>query len=167
MTVRKAVREDLARIHFIYDRARELMRASGNPTQWGDSYPPKALTESDVEGGLLYVIEARDLPDQKPEIYGVFAFFPSGDAIYNIIEGKWLNNSPHSAIHRVASSGERRGILSACVEFCLSLSSNLKIDTHPDNKIMQHQLAKAGFAFCGTITMPDGSPRLCYQRCDD
>ena len=159
VTVRIAKREDLARVHFIYMRAREFMKETGNPTQWGDAYPSEELIEEDLANKRLCVIEDSD----TSEIHGVFAFFASGDAIYNNIEGTWLNDLPHSAIHRVASSGERRGILAACVEFCLSQSKNLKIDTHPDNKIMQYQLQKAGFSLCGTITMPDGSPRLAYQ----
>lgn len=166
MKVRIATREDLARIHFIYTRARELMKNSGNPSQWGDNYPSKKLTEADLEGGNLYVIEELPDSEQTHVICGVFAFFPSGDPIYNNIEGKWLNKNPHSAIHRVASSGEKKGILAACVEFCLSRSKNLKIDTHPDNKIMQRGLERSGFTLCGRMIMPDGSPRLCYQRCD-
>ena len=166
MKIRKAERKDLARIHIIYTRARELMRSTGNPTQWGDSYPDPELLESDLREGVLYVIEAYDTPDRAPLICGVFAFFPDGDAIYNNIEGKWLNEEPHAAIHRVASSGDRRGVLTSCIEFCLSHSKSLKIDTHPDNKIMQRALEKAGFTLCGQLKMPDGSPRFAYQRCD-
>ena len=166
MNVRSARSEDLARIHYIYKCARELMRESGNPTQWGDSYPSEELIAADLAGKNLYLLESFDTPDGAPLICGVFAFFPQGDPIYNNIEGKWLNSDPHSAIHRVASSGERKGVLTSCVEFCLSISGNLKIDTHPDNKIMQRSLEKAGFTLCGRLTMPDGSTRLAYQRCD-
>lgn len=166
MRVRAAGRGDLPRIHFIYKRARELMRQSGNPTQWGDSYPQPELIEADLAGGNLYVVEDKNAPSEEAVLYGVFAFFPAGDPIYNNIEGKWLNDLPHSAIHRVASSGERSGILAECVNYCLAHSGNLKIDTHPDNKIMQRSLEKSGFLLCGSIKMPDGSPRLAYQKCN-
>ena len=40
---RGAVRGDLPQILKIYAHARAVMKASGNPTQWGDSYPPQEM----------------------------------------------------------------------------------------------------------------------------
>ena len=157
MSVRKATASDLQSVLAIYERARSYMRSTGNPSQWGSVYPPVSLVISDLEGGNLFVLDGGD------GIYGVFAFFPEGDSVYDNIDGAWLNSLPHSAIHRVASSGERKGVLGECVAFCRTLSSNLKIDTHVDNKIMQHQLKKAGFVECGVITLPDGEKRIAFQ----
>ena len=42
---RGAVRGDLPQILQIYAHAREAMAASGNPTQWGDNFPPQELLE--------------------------------------------------------------------------------------------------------------------------
>lgn len=139
------------------------MKQSGNPSQWGTAYPPESLVKEDLERGYLYVLEYFDGEKGELSVCGVFAFLPEGDEIYNNIVGKWLNHLPHAAIHRVASSGELPGVLPACVDFCLSVSKNLKIDTHPDNKIMQHQLTKAGFLPCGSIFLPDGSERIAFQ----
>ena len=159
MTVRLASPDDLGRILQIYDRARSYMREIGNPDQWGSVYPPEELLREDIGQKRLYVIE--DSSDSS--LHGVFAFFGNGDSIYNNIEGNWLNDLPHAAIHRVASSGERRGILKVCVDFCLSRSKNLKIDTHTQNSVMRHQLAKLGFTQCGTIYLEDGDPRIAFQ----
>ncbi len=159
MNVRQATRSDLGDILRIYSRAREFMKSNANPTQWGSAYPPSELVEQDISEGVLYVIEDEF-------IRGVFAFFPLGDTIYNNIEGKWLNDLPHAAIHRVASSGERRGVFSVAVEFCLSVSKNLKIDTHADNLPMQNALSKLGFVPCGRIFLENGEPRIAYQRWD-
>ena len=163
MKARKANLSDLPKILQIYHRARGFMEQSGNPTQWGNVYPPESLVTEDISRGYLYVLEHFFDKQTEPTLCGVFAFLPDGDEIYNNIEGKWLNDLPHSAIHRVASSGEVPGVLPACVEFCLSVSKNLKIDTHTDNKIMQHQLIKAGFSPCGKIFLPDGSERIAFQ----
>ena len=159
MSVRKAREEDLFDILAIYSRAREYMKQTGNPTQWGEVYPPKSLVESDTASKNLFVLE------ENGKIYGVFAFFPNGDGVYDKIEGAWLNDYPHAAIHRVASSGERRGVLAECVKFCLSISNNLKIDTHADNKTMQSALKKLGFVECGKIFLPDGEERIACQLC--
>ena len=94
----------------------------------------------------------------------MFAFFPEGDPLYDTIDGEWQNALPHAAIHRVASSGEERGILAECIEFCLSVRGNLKIDTHRDNKVMQNGLKKFGFRECGMITLPNGEERIAFQK---
>ena len=163
MKARRASERDLGRILQIYARARDFMAQSGNPNQWGAVYPPEDLVREDLAAGALYVLEN----ESEKTLCGVFAFFPEGDEIYNNIEGKWLNDLPYAAIHRVASSGEERGVLPACVDFCLSASSNLKIDTHPDNEIMQRRLLKVGFRECGRIFLPDGSERIAFQLCKE
>ena len=42
---RGARRADLDAILKIYARARQAMADSGNPTQWGDHFPPQELLE--------------------------------------------------------------------------------------------------------------------------
>ena len=46
---RGAVRGDLPQILKIYDHARAAMKGSGNPTQWGDNYPPQEMLEEDID----------------------------------------------------------------------------------------------------------------------
>ena len=167
MSVRLAAYPDLPRILSVYEAARSYMRADGNPDQWGYVYPPCELIEEDISKGRLWVIEDSDLPKNEKNIVGVFAFFPEGDPIYNNIEGNWLNDLPHAAIHRVASSGERRGILGECISFCLSRSRNLKIDTHRSNLTMRSALKKQGFSLCGQIFLENGEERLAYQRYEE
>ena len=159
MPIRKATRDDLEAILKIYETARGFMRSVGNPTQWGSVYPPYGLVCSDIDGESLFVLE------ENGAVYGVFAFFEGGDPLYDEIDGEWLNDLPHAAIHRVASSGERRGVLAECVGFCLGISSNLKIDTHRDNSVMRHQLKKLGFTECGTVTLENNEERIAFQLC--
>ena len=51
MKIRKAVWSDLDSIMEIYQQARQLMVVQGNPSQWGEDYPPRALIEADIEVG--------------------------------------------------------------------------------------------------------------------
>ena len=46
---RGARHSDLEQILDIYARARKVMAASGNPTQWGDGYPPREMLEEDID----------------------------------------------------------------------------------------------------------------------
>ena len=55
---RGAVRGDLPQILQIYAHAREAMAASGNPTQWGDNFPPQELLEEDIDSNRLFVSTA-------------------------------------------------------------------------------------------------------------
>jgi len=157
MNVRKAEHGDLSQIISIYAYAREIMRQTGNETQWKTTYPPEEVIVSDIEKGYLHLLFDED------GIQGVFAFLPEGDPVYDRIDGAWLNAKPCAAVHRVASAGRKRGILPACMSYCLSLTRDIKIDTHENNKIMQRQLEKVGFLRCGTVTLPSGESRVAYQ----
>ncbi len=158
MNVRKATLADLDEVLEIYARARLFMKDTGNPDQWGTVYPSRDIIMSDISSNLLFVLADSDT------IHGVFAFLPNGEPVYDNINGAWLNSLPHAAIHRVASAGKSKGVLAKIVAFCLSHSPNLKIDTHPDNKIMQHSLEKLGFIKCGTVIYPTVGERIAYQK---
>ena len=141
----------------IYQNARDFMSKNGNAHQWAGGYPSKELIISDIEQGKLYVIEC----DGKIE--GVFYFASEKDPAYEYIEGSWLNQLPYSVIHRVASAGNRGGILKAAVNFCLGFCDNIKTDTHENNTVMQGALSKLGFIKCGTIFLENGEKRIAYQ----
>lgn len=157
---RGAVRGDLPQILQIYAHAREAMAASGNPTQWGDNFPPQELLEEDIDSNRLFVDVVNG------QLLGVFAFILGADPTYQVIEdGAWLNDTlPYGTIHRLASSGKSKGVASAVIEWCLEHCQSLRADTHADNQIMQHLLEKNGFTRCGVIHVADGSPRFAYQK---
>lgn len=157
MKIRNATRADLDAILDIYARARAFMKESGNADQWGDTYPEPSVILDDLDSNHLFVIESPDA-----SLAGVFAFLPEGDAIYDNLNGKWLNDAPHAAIHRVASAGTQKGIFTEILAFCRRFSGNIKIDTHPQNTVMQHVLKKHGFIECGTVIC-DGLTLLAFQ----
>ena len=159
MIVRKTTFDDLNEILDIYKYAREQMKLNGNPNQWKNNRPAPETIKKDITNGNSYVIEDNN------EIYGVFAFIIGNDPTYEIIEnGKWLNDDEYGTIHRIASNGKSKGILEECLSFCETKVGNIRIDTHEDNKIMQHLVEKLGFKKCGIIYTDDGTPRLAYQK---
>lgn len=158
MEIRKARKEDVEKIMHIYDVAREFMRSIGNASQWINGYPQRELVEHDIEKGELFVCETD-------EIHAVFAFILGEDKTYNYIEnGKWSSDTPYGAIHRVASDGTQKGIISEVTAFCEKTIKHLRIDTHENNKVMRHVLEKNGFRECGIIYIEDGSPRIAFEK---
>lgn len=157
--IRLATKKDLETILNIYDYARDFMKRNGNETQWYDNFPPQELLEADIAKKQLYVYEEDD------KVHGVFAFIIGNDRTYEYIEdGKWLSNELYGTIHRVASDGEIKGLVSKIVDFCEKKIKHLRIDTHANNKIMQHNILKNGFTQCGIIYVDDGSPRIAYEK---
>ncbi len=162
MTIRTARMEDLPLIRNIYDAAKAYMDASGNPNQWAVGYPPEEYLRQDIELSRLYVCE------EDSKLHGVFLFAVMEDPTYHYIDGAWLNEAPYGVIHRIASDGTKQGIFGTVLEFCRERMAeqsitNLRIDTHSDNKTMQHLVEKYGFLLCGTIYLENGSSRLAYQ----
>ncbi len=160
MYIRPSSKSDLPAILQIYETARQLMRQSGNPTQWGASYPSVEIVTDDIEKGQSYVCI-----DNDGDIVGVFCYFVGIEPTYSkIYDGNWLSNAQtYGVIHRIASSGKHKGVANHCIQWCISQHSPIRIDTHHDNQAMHHILAKLGFARCGIILLEDGSERVAYE----
>ena len=158
--VRKATPTDVAEIMKVMDAAKKIMRQSGNMHQWGDGYPSEAVILSDMEKDGGFVVE------DDGKIVGYFAFLPSPEPTYaRIYEGEWLDDTqPYHVVHRIASYPDAHGIFSSIMDFCFSRDSNIRIDTHRDNTIMQHNIAKHGFTYCGIIYLASGDERLAFQK---
>lgn len=154
--IRPARQADMERILEIYELARQFMRENGNPTQWAGGHPRRELLEADILKGQLYVVE------EEGHVNGAFVFFIGDDPTYAHIEGSWRSGKPYGVIHRIAGVGG--GIFSAALKFCESRIDHLRIDTHADNKPMQHVVEKAGFSRRGIIYVEDGTPRIAYDR---
>lgn len=155
--VSNAKAEDLPVIEAIYARARAFMEETGNPNQWGKTNPPTAQLEADIADQRLFVLT------DETGIHGVFYFWIGEDPTYaRIFAGSWESDSPYGTIHRIASDGSG-GVFSAALDFSKKKSHHLRIDTHEDNKVMQHVVEKHGFVRRGIIYIADGSPRIAYE----
>jgi hypothetical protein len=158
--IREASPTDMKEIMKVLDAAKKIMRQSGNMHQWIDGYPSEAVISADMERNGGFVIVEDD------KIVGYFAFLASPEPTYaRIYEGKWLDDErPYHVVHRIASYPDTHGIFSCIMDFCFSKDTNIRIDTHRDNIIMQHNILKHDFTYCGIIYLASGDERLAYQK---
>ena len=151
--IREARQTDVAEIMQVMDAAKKIMRQSGNMHQWGEGYPSEAVIMADMERNGGFVIE------DGGKIVGPE---PTYSKIY---DGEWLDDKqPYHVVHRIASYPQAHGIFSSIMDFCFSHDTNIRIDTHRDNKIMQHNILKHGFTYCGIIYLLSGDERMAYQK---
>ncbi len=156
--IRPAQIGDLNAIEAVYAAARAYMRKNGNMAQWTDGYPQRDLLESDIANQSLFVIE------ENGAVHAVFAFILGDDPTYGYIEnGKWLNDRPYGAIHRIGGDGAVKGVLAQALAFALRSTGEVRADTHEDNLPMQRALEKNGFIRCGIIYLLNGDPRIAYH----
>lgn len=155
--IRPARPEDLPALLPVYAAARRFMAEHGNPTQWSDRYPLPEDLEEDIRRGQLYVLE------EDGAVHGAFVLQLGEEPNYRTIDGAWLSAAPYGTIHRVASDGAVPGLFSACMDFCRGKIPHLRIDTHEDNAVMRHLIARHGFRPCGVIRVEDGTPRLAFE----
>lgn len=155
--IRLATKLDLNEIQVIFQTARSFMRQNGNMNQWINNYPSDDILLDDINNNNLYVCYENEI------IYGVFYFYIGRDETYDYIEGNWLNDNQYGTIHRIASNGLKRGVFEEVLSFAKSKVSNIRIDTHEDNKFMQQKLNINNFTYCGVIYIKDGTPRMAYQ----
>ncbi|MEA4964273.1 MAG: GNAT family N-acetyltransferase [Oscillospiraceae bacterium] len=156
--IRPAEQRDYPAILEIYARARRYMAETGNPNQWGENHPPVTAVQRDIAQHRSYVCVVCGA------IEAVFMLQSGEDPTYAKIDGAWRSDAPYHTVHRIASSGRYSGIFDFCIQWCYSRVGHLRIDTHEDNRVMQHLILKNGFTRCGIIDQPDGSSRIAYEK---
>ncbi|WP_409482493.1 hypothetical protein P5008_07880 [Helcococcus ovis] len=154
--IRLAKIDDFNSILDVYKIARTLMKETGNPNQWGDNRPTEEAVLEDIKASKMYVIE------ENTEILGLFSL-QDFDYDYVNIDGKWLNDEKYIVIHKVASSGNKKGIFSEIINYVSSKTKNIRIDTHEDNKVMQKLLVDNGFTYCGVVFIEGKLKRRAYH----
>ena len=171
MIIRPATAVDLPALRPVFEAAKGIMRADGNLDQWSaPGFPPEDLLLRDIARGGGFVIESPSVISSGAEggveksPIGYFALLSSPEPTYDRIDGAWLSDEPYGVIHRIASYPEDHGIFAAVIDFAAARYPHLRIDTHRDNRIMQHLIVKHGFTYCGIIWLADGTPRLAYER---
>lgn len=159
MEIRHAQRNDLPAMLEIYREARAFMKANGNPNQWKDNRPSAEAIQKDIESGQSYLIFDGGV------LCGAFSLIFGDDPTYALIEnGQWKSDLPYATIHKIASFPGTHGVFSEIIRFSEPKAQSLRIDTHPDNQIMQHLILKNGFEYCGNIYTDDGTLRYAYQK---
>lgn len=162
---RHATVQDLPQILRNYAHAREVMASNGNPTQWGTAFPHEDVIRQDIEERrTMLLVDERD---GRERILAQFALCLGDDPTYRDIDGAWLDNGEYVTVHRLAASGLADHAARDCLRWALQTYGNVRADTHPNNKAMQHVLESCGFARCGLIRIndrPNDNVRIAYQR---
>lgn len=156
--IRKARQSELEEIMPLYEAAKAYMNRTGNANQWIGGYPSRELIADDIRRGYSHVFE------ENGRLAAVFSFIEGNDPTYDMIEGSWLDDAPYGVVHRLAGNGMRKGVGKECLEWSLRRCGNLRVDTHADNRTMQHILESLGFTRCGIIYTHNGTPRIAYQK---
>ncbi len=166
--LRLSTNKDLNKIVKIINNGKTFLK-SQNINQWQDGYPAAEDISNDIKNSIGYVFI------EDGEIAGYAALHQGIDPMYlKISNGNWITgtHARYTAIHRIAMASKFRGqhLAEKMISNLITVSGvlgykDLRIDTHPDNKIMQHTILKSGFEKRGTVHMPapDGSPRFAYE----
>ena len=156
--IRLAIAADVERIMEVLAVAKQKMRDSGNTNQWVGGYPTTEAVLHDIERDGGFVVEEDGV------VVAYFAMLPSPEPTYaKIYEGAWLNDQPYHVVHRMGSLMSVLGIFKDVMDYCFKVDHNIRVDTHRDNKVMQHLIEKYGFTYCGIIYLANGDERLAYQ----
>lgn len=132
--------------------------------QWQNGYPNREVVLCDIEKGVGRVL----CKDERILVYGAVVY--SGEKAYDDLKGgEWLmQTQDYATIHRVCvvNDGVGKGYGK---EFMLQAEDEVKktfrsirIDTHPDNKIMQSMVESLNYSYCGTVMYE--SLRLAYEK---
>lgn len=163
LTLCQAKPEDLALCVEILRSGRQFQRAQGF-TQWADNFPDVNQIAADIQKGCGFLL----LKDGTAAGYQYISL--DGDPSYSELEGAWQIEGRYGVIHRIAFSPEFRGqglsgqAFEVIGAYCKEKGAkSLRIDTHPDNKRMQHVLEKAGFSYRGIVMLPVGL-RWAYDK---
>jgi len=136
--------------------------------QWQDGYPDETQIKLDIKNKDSYVV----LSDLE-EVMGTTVFTTKTETTYQHIKGGWITNNAtkHGTIHRLAVSNQYRklGLAKFVFDECeqqlkIMKIESLRIDTHEENKGMQHLLKQLSYTYCGVINLANGDKRLAYEK---
>lgn len=163
MIFRKATVEDIDAVTQIMAAASRRLGAAG-VDQWQRGYPNRGSVERDVEDGVGVVLCEGD----TILAYGAVIF--TGEPAYDdITGGEWLTTEgDYACIHRLCVNeifvgmGFSKQFMMAVEAMASERVGSIRIDTHPDNKIMQGLIRKMGYTYCGDVVIE--SRRLAYEK---
>lgn len=155
MQLKQATMQDFDQIITILkDGANQLAERGVN--QWQGDYPSTDQIKHDIENGWAYLAVSAD-----KETVGAISIVPAPDHAYDQMDGQWLiETNQYVVIHRVAIHSRHAGkgyATKLFKEVITRISEDhpdilsIRIDTHEDNKAMQHLITKMGFKRVGTL----------------
>lgn len=165
LALRESVESDMAQLTGMLEDAIALL-AMNNIDQWQNG----TISNEDLLDAIMhdqsFVWEQRDTTG----IAGFCVLDTYDEPYENLAEGEWTVKGPYLSIHRVMVSQHLRGRKVTSQMFLdikkmgvVNNITSLRIDTHPDNVMMQKTLKRNGFVRTGLLYMPSGSPRYTYE----
>ncbi len=162
MIFRKATVEDIDAVAEIMAAASARLGAAGID-QWQRGYPNRASVERDVENGVGMVLcEGTTIL-----AYGAIIF--TGEPAYDdLTGGEWLTSGDYACVHRLCVNeifvgmGFSKHFMLAAEAMASERVKSIRIDTHPENKIMQGLIQRLGYTYCGDVVIE--SRRLAYEK---
>ena len=162
MELRKALPNEAAKCYQCIEDARAYHKSMGF-VQWHPGYPTRQTIQEDIAQGIGYAFADEN------GVIGYCCIIIGDEPAYREIEGAWQTDRPYAVVHRMAFSSQARGrglsgrAFALIKDFCLANHIRaIRLDTQDENKVMQHILAREGFAYCGLIQF-DGGPKLAYE----
>ena len=163
MIFRKATVEDISAVAEIMAAASRRLGAAGID-QWQRGYPNRTSVERDVEDGVGMVLcEGATIL-----AYGAVIF--TGEPAYDdLTGGEWLTSEgDYACVHRLCVNeifvgmGFSKHFMMAAEAMASERVKSIRIDTHPENKIMQGLIQRLGYTYCGDVVIE--SRRLAYEK---
>ncbi len=165
--LRRAQTQDLAAIMKIIDDAKNLLKKNGSP-QWQNGYPNRETFAQDIATQTNWVL----INGNKVAATATLQLTPE-PTYRNITQGQWQQpDEPYATIHRVTISSNYRGQGLSKLLFSNLLTvgqmqgiKNFRVDTHRNNKAMQHVVENFNFKRRGIIKVNDQNDpeRLAYE----
>lgn len=167
MQLRLADHNDVDTIMDIINHAKQFLSEQQIPQWQNQTGPNQDIINKDIDLRQGYVLE-----DSKM-IVGYCALTGNVEKSYtNIKKGSWNETYPvYASIHRVALDPNIRGkglsqiLLKEIInQAAMQDYHDIRIDTHPQNIIMQQVIKRAGFNYIGDIELAqaDGE-RIAFQ----
>ena len=167
--IRLALMDDLDSIITCLNDAKEFLKSQGS-SQWNGpkGSPSEETFKNDILKGQCYVCIRNGI------VCGV-ATFMGYEKEYDKPLGEWLTKEMnYTTIHRIAVKKEYRsqGVATELMHFAEEFTKNtgrksIRIDTHPENLIMQTMLKTLGYSYCGYVIYSYIYPepkRLIYEK---
>ncbi|MEN2366845.1 GNAT family N-acetyltransferase [Levilactobacillus brevis] len=166
MYLHKAKIEELDLVCDIIEDGKQQLADAGID-QWQDNYPNRDVIKDDIANGRAVIYNSDD-----HETLGVAAIVQAPDHSYDTLQGEWLKQTDkYVTVHRVAifSHHQGQGYASKLFQDLFSYigehhpeSESIRIDTHKDNKKMQHLIEKFGFQKVGEIVGVYNPSDICF-----
>lgn len=155
MKIRNATLNDLSIIMDMIGKGREHIHEY-NIDQWSNGYPSIDVIKDDINNEIGNVLIDND------EVLAYFVVLQH-DPCYDVIDGKWNDETDYVAIHRTVTKYFNQGLGSKLFTLLKEKYNHIRVDTHEGNISMNKCLLKNSFKYCGVIHLKDGSPRNAYE----